>query len=57
MSGALVAVRRLRRRAGRAPSKNRRAPPIGVVDLHVDIPCKVPFKKRSPALTEGHARL
>ena len=32
-------------------------PPFMVVDLHVDIPWQVHVKGRSPALTEGHARL
>src|SRR5260221_13852830 len=30
-------------------------PPLGVVDLHVDLPWKVHFKGRDIALPEGHA--
>jgi len=32
-------------------------PALMVVDLHVDLPWQVHYKKRSPALTEGHATL
>jgi membrane dipeptidase len=32
-------------------------PPFMVVDLHVDVPWQVHYKKRPPGLTEGHATL
>ncbi len=32
-------------------------PALMVVDLHVDVPWQVHFKKRAPSLTEGHASL
>lgn len=43
------------------PATSRGAPPdpepsVMVVDLHVDVPWQVHFKKRGEALTEGHVR-
>src|SRR5262249_41477070 len=40
-----------------SPGAGDEGPPIGVVDLHVDVPWQVHFKHRDAALTEGHASI
>lgn len=52
VGGAVLAVS-LASQGGPAPDD----PPFAVVDLHVDVPWQVHFKKRNPSLTEGHASI
>src|SRR5262249_27270459 len=56
LAALIVAVLLEAPRASRGGSLSD-PPPLMVVDLHVDLPWQVHFKRRSLALTEGHATL